>query len=107
MVRVPLASGWLTGKYDAGTVFPANDMRSNRFTPDKLKETAEQVAKLDFLLEEADSLAEAALRFALAPPAVSTVIPGAKSPAQIVENAKASGETLSEEAIGRIAELFG
>ena len=107
MVRVPLASGWLTGKYDANTVFPANDMRSNRFTAEKVKETAEQVAKLDFLLEEADSLAEAALRFALAPAAVSTVIPGAKSPVQMVENAKASGKKLSDGAMKRIGELFG
>ena len=102
LVRVPLASGWLTGKYTAETVFPENDHRSRRFSPERVAEMAEEVAKLDFLLEEADSLAEAALRFTLAHPAVSTVIPGAKSPAQIAENVKASGKPLSEAALRRI-----
>ena len=106
IVRVPLASGWLTGKYNAETVFPQSDLRSLRFPPEKVKQTAEMVAQLDFLLEEADSLAEAALRFVLAQPAVSTVIPGAKTPAQVVENVKASGKPLSEGAIHRVRALF-
>ncbi len=107
IVRVPLASGWLTGKYNAETVFPKNDLRSLRFPPEKVKEAAEKVAPLDFLLEEADSLAEAALRFVLAQPAVSTVIPGAKTPAQLAKNVKASGKPLSEEAVRRVREMFG
>lgn len=107
IARVPLASGWLTGKYTAQTVFPPDDHRSQRYPPDRAAETAAKVAQLDFLLEEADSLAEAALRFVLAQPAVSTVIPGAKSPAQVVENVKASGKPLSEGALNRIRALFG
>ncbi|MBI2951885.1 aldo/keto reductase [bacterium] len=107
LVRVPLASGWLTGKYSAQTVFPSDDHRSTRYTPERVRETARKVAQLDFLREEADSLAEAALRFTLAHPAVSTVIPGAKTPAQVIENVKASGRPLSESALRRIRELFG
>ena len=107
IVRVPLASGWLTGKYDAQTVFPPDDHRSSRYTPERVRETAARVAQLSFLLEEADSMAEAALRFALAHPAVSTVIPGGKTPAQVVANVKASGKPLSEAAMKRIRELFG
>jgi aryl-alcohol dehydrogenase-like predicted oxidoreductase len=107
LVRVPLASGWLTGKYDAQTVFPSDDHRSARYTPERVRETAQKVARLDFLREEADSLAEAALRFTLAHPAVSAVIPGAKTPAQVIENVKASGRPLSEPALRRIRELFG
>ncbi len=107
LVRVPLASGWLTGKYDANTAFPSDDHRSARYTPERVRETAQKVAHLDFLREEADSLAEAALRFTLAHPAVSTVIPGAKTPAQVIENVKASSRPLSESALRRIRELFG
>ena len=107
IVRVPLASGWLTGKYNAQTVFSPDDHRSQRYPPDRAATTAAKVAQLDFLLEEADSLAEAALRFVLAQPMVSTVIPGAKSPAQVAENVKASGKPLSEEALNRIQILFG
>jgi aryl-alcohol dehydrogenase-like predicted oxidoreductase len=107
IVRVPLASGWLTGKYDANTVFPSDDHRSGRYTADRVKETAEKVARLDFLLEEAETLAEAALRFTLMDPAVSTVIPGGKAPAQVADNVKAAGNPLSEGAMKRIQELFG
>ena len=107
IVRVPLASGWLTGKYNAETVFPSSDHRSLRYPPERVREMAEGVAKLDFLMAEADSMAEAALRFVLAHPAVSTVIPGAKTSAQVAENVKASGKPLSDGAMARIKSLFG
>ncbi len=107
IARVPLASGWLTGKYDAKTVFPADDLRSLRYTPERVKETAARVAKLDFLLEEADSMVEAALRFVLSNPAVSTVIPGAKTPAQLTGIVNAAGKALSRDSLDRIRELFG
>ena len=107
IARVPLASGWLTGKYNAQTVFPANDLRSLRYTPERVRETAELVAKLDFLLEEADSMVEAALGFVLSNPAVSTVIPGAKTPAQLTGIVNAAGMTLSRNSMERIRELFG
>ncbi len=105
IVRVPLASGWLTGKYNADTVFPSNDHRSSSYTPERVRETAERVSKLNFLLDEADSLAEAALRFALTHPAVSAVIPGVKTPEQISQNVKASGKPLSQRTLDRIKEL--
>ncbi len=107
IARVPLASGWLTGKYNAQTVFPANDLRSLRYTPERVRETAELVAKLEFLLEEADSMVEAALGFVLSNPAVSTVIPGAKTPAQLTGIVNAAGMTLSRNSMERIRELFG
>ncbi len=107
IARVPLASGWLTGKYNAQTAFPADDLRSLRYTPERVRETAELVAKLDFLLEEADSMVEAALRFVLSNPAVSTVIPGAKTPAQLRGIVNAAGMTLSRNSLDRIRELFG
>jgi aryl-alcohol dehydrogenase-like predicted oxidoreductase len=107
IVRVPLASGWLTGKYGADTVFPAEDHRSRKFSPERARVLADQIKRLEFLLEEADTLAEAALRFALMPPAVSTVIPGGKTPAQVADNVKASGRPLSAEAMRRIAAVVG
>ncbi len=107
IVRVPLASGWLTGKYNAGTRFPENDLRSLRYTPERIRETAEKVGQLEFLLEEAESLAEASLRFVLSRPEVSTVIPGAKNPGQLAANVNAAGKKLSDGALGRIKALFG
>jgi aryl-alcohol dehydrogenase-like predicted oxidoreductase len=43
------------------------------------KELAARVAKLDFLVDKVGSLAEASLRFILSHPAVSTLIPGART----------------------------
>ena len=107
IARVPLASGWLTGKYNERTEFPADDLRSIRYTSERVRETAAQVGKLDFLLEEADSMVDAALRFVLSNPAVSAVIPGAKTPAQLDDIVNAAGKTLSAHAVSRVRELFG
>lgn len=107
IARVPLASGWLTGKYDENTTFPPNDHRHTTYPPEKIQETAEKVKQLDFLLDEADSLAEAALRFVLSNPDVSTVIPGAKDPEQLEANIKASGRPLSRETLDKIASVVG
>ena len=107
IVRVPLASGWLTGKYDENTVFPKEDHRSRRFSDEETKTVATKVRALGFLREEAGTLAEAALRFTLMPSAVSTVIPGAKSAAQIRDNVAASDNPLSDSAMRRIEEVIG
>jgi len=54
-----------------------------------------QVAKLDFLTEgKSKTLAQAALQYCLAHPAVSAVIPGAKTPEQARANAAASDGVL-------------
>ncbi|MFC1525570.1 aldo/keto reductase [Candidatus Latescibacterota bacterium] len=107
IARVPLASGWLTGKYGAGTRFPDSDHRSRKFDAERAARIAAQVDQLSFLLDEADTLAEAALRFTLSHPAVSTVIPGAKNREQLAQNVRASGKALSDGALQRIEELFG
>ena len=107
IVRVPLASGWLTGKYSAETAFPQDDHRSQTYPMSRCVKMAAKVGRLGFLLEEASTLTEGSLRFALAHPAVSTVIPGAKTPDQVVENVKASGNPLSEDTIRRLRTTFG
>ena len=107
IVRVPLASGWLTGKYSAETAFPPDDHRSQTYPMSRCVKMAAKVGRLGFLLEEASTLTEGALRFALANPAVSTVIPGAKRPDQVVEHVKASGNPLPEETIRRLRTTFG
>ena len=107
IARVPLASGWLTGKYGGETTFPTDDHRSRTYPPTTVSRTAAQVARLGFLLKEANTLAEAALRFVLSNPAVSTVIPGAKSPAQLDENVRAAGKRLTEPTLQRIRSLSG
>lgn len=81
IARVPLDEGALTGMIRPGVTFPAGDWRHRYFRDDRKREVAERVARLrPVLLEEADTMAAGALRFCLSHPAVSTVIPGMRTP---------------------------
>lgn len=87
IAREPLARGLLTGKFSAATTFPAGDVRS------KWKDWTRRIALVDEFRSLARPdlpLGRAALKFVLAHPAVSVAIPGAKTPAQVDENAAAS-----------------
>ena len=95
IARVPLASGFLTGKFAAGVTFPHDDHRSHTYPPEKIRQMVATIAKLDFLVEgKRKTLAQAALQYCLAHPAVSAVIPGAKTPEQARANAAASDGVL-------------
>jgi aryl-alcohol dehydrogenase-like predicted oxidoreductase len=89
IVREPLASGMLTGKYSAETTFPSGDIRA-QWPQEYLALQAQLVDKLRFLeLPEQRTLTQAALRFILDAAAVSVVIPGIKTVAQVEENCAA------------------
>jgi aryl-alcohol dehydrogenase-like predicted oxidoreductase len=95
IARVPLASGFLTGKFTPDARFAPNDHRSRNYPPEKLRGTLARVAKLRFLTDgKAKTLGQAALQYCLAHPAVSAVIPGAKTPEQACANAAASDGVL-------------
>lgn len=87
--RVPLASGLLAGKYGPEHYFPPSDWRS-MWSPKRLRASVERVEALRFLTKGDTSLAQTAVAFVLSEPAVSTVISGAKTIAQVEENAAAS-----------------
>lgn len=90
IVREPLACGFLTGKYKADHEFHKQDHR-RRFPPEKLAQEMEKIEKLKAVLAtERFSLSRAALEYVLDLEGVSTVIPGAKTPAQVLENVQAS-----------------
>jgi len=95
IARVPLASGFLTGKFTPETRFAPNDHRSRTYPPEKIRQMVAQVAKLGFLTQgKRKTLSQAALQYCLAHPAVSAVIPGAKMPEQARANAAASDGVL-------------
>ena len=107
IARVPLASGFLTGKFTPETTFPENDHRHAKFTPNKVRDTIGKVERLRFLTEgRSKTMAQAALQFCLSHPAVSAVIPGAKTPRQVLDNAGASdGALLADEELRRVREV--
>ena len=81
-----LAGGVLTGKYDAG----GSGRASAEFDSATFAEARETGRALRALADEVgESPATLALGFALANPAVTSVLFGATSPAQIAENARA------------------
>ncbi|ODT69237.1 MAG: aldo/keto reductase [Pelagibacterium sp. SCN 63-23] len=101
IVRLPLASGLLTGKYDKDTRFDDTDHRSyNRdgaafsvgetFSGIKFERGVELVQELKGLAPEGVPLAQFALRWILDHPQVSTIIAGVSRPEQIAENVAAS-----------------
>jgi aryl-alcohol dehydrogenase-like predicted oxidoreductase len=108
IARVPLASGLLTGKYRMQSTFSGQDVRQNFLTPRRLSEALERIAEVKGIVGGgARSLGEAALRFVLAEPAVSTVIPGARNPHQVELNAAASEGELDPAVVERLRERLG
>ncbi|MDA8291022.1 MAG: aldo/keto reductase [Actinomycetota bacterium] len=118
IVRVPLASGLLTGKFRADSTFAANDHRSfNRhgesfdvgetFAGVDFETGLAAVAEIERLVPDGGSLTDLALRFCFSDPAVSTVIPGAKTPAQARENsASGSRPPLDPALVRQLSELY-
>ena len=76
IIKVPLDSGWLSGKYNAESSF--TDIR-NRWSPDIINRRTAMLEKVKNIVDPTQNLAKSALQFILAHPEVSTVIPGAKN----------------------------
>ncbi len=93
LIRVPLAQGALTGKYfeSLSRLDPA-DRRHGRFDNPRIRAALKKLSALSFLTEGGKrTMVQAALRFVLDTPGVTSVIPGAKDRAQLEENAGADG----------------
>lgn len=90
IAREPLANGILTGKYDVWDEFPTGDIRSRWPARYRMARVEAAAYLQDALAHPGRTLAQAALRFALDNPAVSVVLAGAKTPAQVQENLAAS-----------------
>jgi aryl-alcohol dehydrogenase-like predicted oxidoreductase len=90
LARVPLASGFLSGKYKIGIQFPPNDFRSNQ-TEEQIKETILEVERIQKEeVPEGIPMASWALAWCLKRPVVTCVIPGCKNPEQVRQNAAAA-----------------
>jgi aryl-alcohol dehydrogenase-like predicted oxidoreductase len=95
IARVPFDEGSLTGTLTPDSRWPEGDFRNLYFTAQTLPETLERVDRLQQLVPSGMDLPELALRFILAHPAVSTVIPGMRRLAHVERNLGASdGEVL-------------
>ena len=100
IARVPLASGLLTGKLTASSTFPVDDHRQfNRsgerfdqgetFSGVPFAEGLAAVEELRSLVPRGATMAQFAIRWILMWDAVTCVIPGAKTAAQVHDNVRA------------------
>ena len=113
LIRVPLAQGALTGKYfDSLSRLDTLDRRHERFDNPRIHSALRKLSELSFLVAGGKrTMVQAALRFVLDTPGVTSVIPGAKHRAQLEENAGAdcvppltADERMRALAIGREAD---
>lgn len=87
IVRVAFDEGSLTGKFTVDTTFPEGDFRRDYFAGDRMARTVKRVEAIRAdLAGSGYTMAQAALKFVLAHPAVSNVIPGIRSLAQADAN---------------------
>ncbi len=119
IVRVPLASGLLTGKYSRDTTFGPGDHRSfNRdgaafdrgetFSGVDYETGLDAVDELKAIFPEATNLAPVALRYILDHPEVSCIIPGASRPDHLYSNISASAAPpLTEDQRKRVDAVYG
>jgi len=89
LARVPLASGFLSGKYKPGARFAESDVRSTRDAAknDALLAEAEKIRKSE--VPDGVDMAGWALAWCLRHDAVTCVIPGCRNPGQVAANARA------------------
>ncbi len=118
IVRVPLASGLLAGKFRRDSQFAATDHRSyNRhgeafdqgetFSGVDYETGLAAVEELRSFVPEGESMSQFALRWILMYPEVSTVIAGSKNPQQAEQNSRVSSlPPLSKEAMQHVQAIY-
>ncbi|TVY11724.1 aldo/keto reductase [Paenibacillus cremeus] len=118
LVRLPLASGLLTGKFSEQSVFEAGDHRSyNRngesfnvgetFAGLPFEKGVELSRKLAWIADGRGNMTHAALRWILDNPNITCVIPGFKNTAQVEDNLSAQEvPSFSAEELGRLQAFY-
>jgi aryl-alcohol dehydrogenase-like predicted oxidoreductase len=87
IVKVPLDSGWLTGRFDAGSRFEG--IRA-RWSEEQIAQRAELVSRIRWLVADGSELAHKAIGYLLAYDEVSCVIPGMRTLQQLASNLAAA-----------------
>ncbi len=95
IARVPFDEGTLTGTLTKDMRWPEGDWRNTYFVPENLNESVDRAEALRPLVPEHMTMAQMALRFILANPTVSTIIPGMRKLRHVEANiATSDGQAL-------------
>ncbi len=103
IVKIPLDSGWLSGKYSAESTF--SDIR-DRWSKDDIKTRAMLVDRVKKIIGPDYTLSQAAIAFCLAYNAVSTVIPGNTTMKQLENNLQSTEKSLPAELKRKLVDFF-
>jgi aryl-alcohol dehydrogenase-like predicted oxidoreductase len=93
IARTPLDEGALTGRINSHSQFEPTEFRARYFKGDRKKQVEERVAAIERDLGiQGGVMPEVALRFCLSHPAVSSVIPGMRTRANVEFNGTIPGK---------------
>jgi aryl-alcohol dehydrogenase-like predicted oxidoreductase len=103
IVKVPLDSGWLTGRFDASSRFEG--IRA-RWSEEQIEQRAELVSRIRWLVADGSELAHKAIGYLLSYDEVSCVIPGMRTLEQLESNLAAANCRISPADRRRLEELW-
>jgi len=103
IAKIPLDSGWLSGKYDETSTF--TDIRE-RWTREDIQTRAGLVRQLKEIVGEERDLAKTAIAFCASYDAVATVIPGNKNIPQLKSNVESVKYPLLDDLILRLEKFY-
>lgn len=86
IARVPFDEGTLTGTLTKESTWPEGDWRNTYFVPANLEASVDRAEALRPLVPDGMTMPELALRWILAEPTVSTIIPGMRKPRHVRAN---------------------
>lgn len=103
IVKIPLDSGWLTGKYTAESSF--TDIRE-RWSKEDISTRARLVDRVRTIIGRGRDMAKTAIAFCLAHEAVSTVIPGNISRTQLKGNLESAEQPLAPDMVEALRSFY-
>jgi len=103
IAKIPLDSGWLSGKYNGESTF--DDIRS-RWSRQDIQTRAHLVKRVKDIIESTNNLAQKAISFCLAYDAVSTVIPGNVNADQLRSNVESANNPISMELVKKLENFY-
>ncbi|GAA0370921.1 aldo/keto reductase [Micromonospora gifhornensis] len=105
IARVPFDEGTLTGTLTTESTWPEGDWRNSYFVPENLAASVARAEALAKDVPDGMTMPELALRFILAHPTVSTVIPGMRKIHHVHANlATSDAPPLEESVLARLRE---
>jgi len=102
IAKVPLDSGWLTGKYDEKSEF---DGIRSRWDDETIERRSELVKEVKHICKS-DNLTKYAIGFILSFPEITAVIPGMKNSEQILDHVENASYVISEDIKKKLIKLY-